>query len=293
MTMLNLFALTSNPERRVLRLALSQEVQNDLTDYLKNQEQDFNKAAEEEIDFDGKYKPDESECLVISNFDDLDNLDQAVSNPLSVPEIRPDPDEFETIKALFTVYVDDADRNVVLLQNFDKRKIISTRGLSIFHSANVYKKVDGVGVTIDSKLSAIIVGSNLKFFSFHMTRQIFDLSAYYIEATDSDIQEFSEVPAVRVQNMSHLVSISDKWIRRKLALVKQSGILETVPVGVIRAAATEFSIELSVSNEGGYEAIVLPQNKAELKKVLRFLDEDYYRSPLSDRSFVSNSKRPT
>lgn len=292
MTLFNLFALTSSPKRRIVRFALSQDVQTDLTAYLKAQEASFNKAAEEEIDFDGKYKPDEGECLVIKNFDDIDSLSHAVSNPLSVAEITPDPDEFEIIRALFTGYVSDKGSIVILLQNFDKRKIISARGLSIFHSSNVYKKVDGIGVTIDSKLSATIVDSSLKFFSFYTARQIFDLSAYYMEATDNDIQEFSTIPAVRVESIDHLISISDSWIRRKLALVKQSGILEAVPVSVIRAAATEFGIDLSINGDGENEAIVLPGNKAELKKVLRFLDEDYYKSPLSAKSYVSNSKRP-
>ncbi|AIQ92411.1 protein of unassigned function [Methylobacterium oryzae CBMB20] len=34
---------------------------------------------------------------------------------------------------------------------------------------------------------AAIIGSSLKFFSFHLLRQIFDLSAYYVEATTTDL----------------------------------------------------------------------------------------------------------
>ncbi|MFN2812460.1 DUF4868 domain-containing protein, partial [Escherichia coli] len=67
----------------------------------------------------------------------------------------------------------------ILLQNFDRRKVISTNGLSIFHSTNVYKKIEGIGLTVDHKLSAILEGGKLKFFSFHAARQIFDLSEYY------------------------------------------------------------------------------------------------------------------
>ena len=36
----------------------------------------------------------------------------------------------------------------------------------------------------------------------------------------------------------------------------------------------------------------MPAGKADLKKILRFLDEDYYQSTLQSRNFVTNSKRP-
>jgi len=50
-----------------------------------------------------------------------------------------------------------------LLQNFDRRKIISTNGLSIFHANNVYKKIEGIGLTVDHKLTATLEDGKLKF----------------------------------------------------------------------------------------------------------------------------------
>lgn len=292
MTLFNLFALTSDPELKILRFPLSQQVQQELTDYLKEQEANFNNSAQEEIAFDGKYKPDDGECLVIENYDDIDDLQEAVANPLSIPEISPDPTEFAMIKALFSGYKHSDGATVILLQNFERRKILSTKGISIFHSGNVYKKVDGIGVTVDAKLSAIIKGATLRFFSFHVARQIFDLTEYYKEATDADINEFAAIPVLRVPAVQQLIEMSDSWVRRKLVLVTQSGILDAVPVSVIQAAAAEFSIKLVTAKEGNNDVIVPPGIKAELKKLLKFLDEDYYTSPLSARNYVSNSKRP-
>jgi hypothetical protein len=291
MTFFNLFALTNDPESRILRFALSQEVQEELTAYIKEQEASFNSYAQQEFIFDGKYKPDDGECLIINNYDDIDDLSQAIANPLSVPEINPDPATFASIKALFTGYTGADGNKSVLIQHFDRRKILSTRGLSIFHSANVYKKVDGIGITIDSKLSAIISGTTLKFFSFHVARQIFDLSQYYIEATDNDINEFAAIAAVQIPEIGRFIEVSDSWIRRKLALIKQSGILETVPISVIKAVAAEFNIELMTTKNGEDEIIILPEKRAEIKKILRLLDEDYYKSPLSSKNYITNSKR--
>ena len=55
------------------------------------------------------------------------------------------------------------------------------------------------------------------------------------------------------------------------------------------AAAAQLSVT-AVSRHFN-NRIVLPADKVELRKLLKFLDEDYYESPLSKTRFVSSSKR--
>jgi len=127
--------------------------------------------------------------------------------------------------------------------------------------------------------------------ALYMLRQIFDLSDYYREATDTDINDFAALPVIKVENINELIGISDSWIRRKFSLIQQSQILETVPMNDIKAVAIEFNIPLQIVIENGVELIVLPSNKSDLKTILRFLDEDYYKSPLSKTQYTTNSKR--
>ncbi|HGF5057775.1 TPA: hypothetical protein ACF31P_004475 [Vibrio parahaemolyticus] len=84
----NLFALTSDPAKRIVRFELSATVQDDLTTYIKNQENEF-ELSTEVIPFDGKYKPDSGEVLLIDGYDDIDNLSNAIVNPLSVEVVEP------------------------------------------------------------------------------------------------------------------------------------------------------------------------------------------------------------
>ena len=287
--MLNLFALVQDPFKRVQRFALDGKVQKELTEYLETQEAAFN-AVQAEYEFDGKYKPDSGELLVINEFDDINGLGAAIQDPMSVHEVDPTPAFFETITALFSGRVEDDGSVTVLLQNFDRRRVLSNKGLTIFHSANTFKKLEGVGLTIDWKLAAILSGTRLKFTSFHNARQIFDLSDHYIEATDADLSAFADMEVIQA-DIKVLVATADTWIRRKIALVQQSQILTKVPLPVIQAAAASFGIVISFSLEEGVSQLVLPEQKAELKTLLRFLDEDYYESPLSKTHFISNSKR--
>lgn len=290
----NLFAIVSSSGNinETARFKLSRQVQDELTTYLKSQEQQFNESIESEILFDGKYKPDQGEVLVIDHYDNADNLGQAIRNPLGIEDIEPSNQAFQAIKALFTGYIDETDgKVVVLVQNFDKRKIISTDGLSIFHSANTYRKIDGIGVTLDTKLSAILKDKTLRFHSFHALRQIFDVSAYYREATDQDISDFASQATIIVADLAELVKISDSWIRKKISLIQQSRILETVSIRNIKEVAKQFNIPLQTVTEQGNELIMLPTKKAELKTILRFLDEDYFTSPISKTRYITNSKR--
>lgn len=289
--LLNLFALTNDPAKRIVRFKLTEEVQRELSALIIEQSDTFDNSIEQSIEFDGKYKPDHGEALYIENYDDIDNLEATVRNPLGVEEVAPCNNFFTSIKALFTGYETDGNSIRVLIQYFDKRKIISTNGLSIFHSGDVYKKIEGIGISIDTKLSATYQDGILKFFSFHLLRQIFDLSEYYKEATDVDITNFTEMEMVKAENPTQLVAMADSWIRRKISLVQQSEILNNVPLNQMKAVALEFSIPFETILNEGVEMIKLPSEKAELKKLLRFLDEDYYRSPLSNTNFVTNSKR--
>ena len=287
---LNLFALTSNPSKRIVKFELSSEVQTELTTYLTSQETIFDQA-EEEIEFDGKYKPDDGEILYINDYDDIDNLSSVIENPLSAEVVDPTEEFFIEIKALFTGYTLNNGSVKILLQNFDRRRIISTNGLSIFHSSNVYKKIEGIGLTIDHKITATLESGKLRFFNFHNARQMFDLSEYYKVATDDDVTEFAALDLIKSENTEQLIEMSDSWVRRKISLIHQSGILQNVPINEMKAVATEFSIPFLTEMDGSREVIKLPDNKSDLKKLLRFLDEDYYKSPLSNTAFVTNSKR--
>lgn len=287
---LSLFALTSNPSSRIVKFELSAPVQIELTEYLKSQEESFDEVNEE-IEFDGKYKPEQDEILCINGYDDIDGLEDAIKSPLGVDPVNPNEDFFLEIKALFTGYETEVGTVKILLQNFDRRKIISTNGLSIFHANNVYKKIEGIGITVDYKLTATLEAGKLKFHSFHTTRQMFDLSEYYKVATDDDVMEFLQVDQIQSINSTNFLPLADSWVRRKISLIQQSGILQNVPIHEMRAAAMDFNIPFETIEEKGSEVISIPDNKSDLKKLLRFLDEDYYKSPLSKTNFVTNSKQ--
>jgi hypothetical protein len=287
----NLFALTNDPGARVLRVSVVQELQETITAMFKEQETKFLAGVEGDdfIKFDGKYRPEEKELLVIDDFDDLDKVADAILNPIGYDTFSVKDHGFDMLKGLFTGYVQDG-KTRVLLQVFDRRRIISPKGLSIIHDQDKFRKLDGVGLTLDNKLTAILDDKRLLFSNFHFARQVFDLTAYFKDATDGDVREFCRLEAAPEAKRQAIMNACDTWVRRKIALVRQSGVLDSTPAEQIVKVALNFGLAVVTEVVDGKSVVSFPESRAELKRLLRFLDEDYYQSPLTENMFISNSK---
>jgi hypothetical protein len=143
---------------------------------------------------------------------------------------------------------------------------------------------------LDHQLAAMLEGGKLYFHSFSMARRVLELGDYFREATNDDLEQFTTQPCAAFEDREAFVAKADMWIRRKVALISADGILEMEP-RVIRRAAKKLNVTVQLTKKDGQDAIVFPAAKKELKELLRFLDEDLYKGPITDRMLVSNSKR--
>lgn len=288
----SLFALTNIPGMRVLRMPLTPEVQSSVTELFKAQEYEFYQGIEEEIRFDGMYRPQENELLHINNFDDVDGIKAAILRPQGVQEFEQKHGALESIKAIFSGYLKNGNIHV-LIQGFDRRRIINANGFALVQNDNMFGRFEGGGLALDNKLTAIIEDDNLKFSSFHYLRQIFDMSAYCREATDQDLRVFVQHPALQFADPQQFIDSADSWVRRKVVLIQQSGILDFCPADKIASTAKycDLNIQLSGTGMAGQERIVFPLDRQETKQILRFLDEDYYLSPQSTAKYTAKARR--
>ena len=287
---LNLFALTSVPGMRVLRMPLAVDVHAGVSELFRSQELEFMQGIEEEIKFDGMYRPEESELLYVNNFDDVDGIKSAILRPQVCQEFALKNGALESIKALFTGYLKNGVIRV-LIQGFDRRRIINSNGFSLMHSDNAFGRFEGGGITLDNKLTAMIEDDNLKFSSYHYLRQIFDMSAYCKEASDQDLMVFVQNPALQFMDPQMFIDGSDAWVRRKVVLIQQSGILDHCSASKIAATAKFCDLHLQLGGSPGMEKIVIPADRQELKQILRFLDEDYFQSPQSTVKYMAKARR--
>lgn len=285
---MNLFALTNVAGARIIRFPLTQDLQEEIKAIFSKQLETFLSGIDDVIPFDGRYSPEPGELLVINNFADIDGLAEAAAAPLRVEQFDPNIHTLENVKALFTEHTDDAGGKRILIQLFENRRLIAAKGLALFYSGNTFRKMSDAGLTMDTKLLAVLEGGSIKFQSFHFLGRVFELSEYFNEATSEETKAFASHDKLSVANLDEFVSLASAPVRKKIALIQQSGILDNFTIEQIVAAAQSFNVVVNTSADG---KIVLPTNGTELRRLLRFLDEDYYRSSLSQTHYISNSKR--
>lgn len=284
---MNLFALTNIPGSRVVRFPLTQELQEEIHATFEEQHATFAAGIEEVVPFDGRYMPEEGELLSIADFDDVDGLQDAVANPLGIEPFDPQVHSLDAVKALFTGTQANGTTRV-LIQLFESRRLISNKGIAIFFSGDTFRRMSDAGLTLDTKLLAVLENNTLKFQSFHFLRRVFEVGDYFNEATNEEVTAFATHEKLFTPDVNAFLQSASSLVRKKIALIRQSGVLDNFTSAQIVAAAQSFNLAIQTDAQG---RIILPSSKTELRRLLRFLDEDYYESPLSQTHYVSNSKR--
>jgi hypothetical protein len=177
---------------------------------------------------------------------------------------------------------------VVVFQRFRKEQYIARQGISLFHQQDSFVASEKFGFTIQENADCLYIGGELRFHSFYYARQIFDLSGYYREATDQDIEAFIQHEKVNIRQTEVFKTLSnDAWVRRKIALIRDSGFLDKHPAAKIRTKAKSFGLQVSITSN----RLDFPDDKKELKLLLKFLDEEIYRGVFSEAVLETNSKR--
>jgi hypothetical protein len=176
---------------------------------------------------------------------------------------------------------------VIAFQKFKKDQYIARMGINLFHSSNTFNQEKRFGICITDTVDCLIVNDQLRFTSYYFARQIFDLSDYYRQATDSDVDAFINNRIVNIENIPVFKSNADTWVRRKIALISDSGIFDKYTAKQIKEKAKGFKLNISTTKN----KLNLPNDKKELKNILRFLDEEIYKGVFSEEILQTNSKR--
>ncbi|KEQ17565.1 Kiwa anti-phage protein KwaB-like domain-containing protein [Endozoicomonas numazuensis] len=288
----NYFALVKdgngNPE--VKRIRVNQTLQNEIARVFASQKTSFESGIDTEIDFNGDWKPDQNEVLVIDGLAESALMVNAINaNASSFSDLNISNFSSEPIKAIFTGTINNGNTSV-LVQKFSSRQALSLNELPIIkmQTGNTFVKSTDEIFTLDNKLVATIENNTTKFKSFHNARMVFDLSAQYVEATDEDLEDITQHASIEVADADVFIQEADTQVRKMVHTISSTGVLENYTVTEISNAASNFpSVTLNVSNG----KIVIPTEKRELKEVLHFLLEDIYKGPLTGSDYLTNSKR--
>ena len=284
----HLFAILHG-KQEVKRLPLHQNLQAPIRALFQGQEAAFRSDDAEELDFDPSLRPDEDQIIRIPNFSVPDAVRSALENPLSVDVLSFSSASAERVVGLFVGQLKPKVK--VLFQTFNRRQVLTTGGFSVVLRGDTFQRLEEPGLILDGRLSAVIAGSDLFIRNYAQAARVLDLTEYYREATDNEITEFVGDERLHCDDPDVLKTVADTWVRRKVAILAKSGVLAKLSPKKAKTIGAEFGVVVGIKRIGGKDRIVLPEDRLALKELLRFLDEDYYKSPLSDAKYVSHSKR--
>jgi len=165
---------------------------------------------------------------------------------------------------------------------------------AMFLSKDTFKRLEDPGLIIGTACHAIYENSCLRFKSMWWTKQIFDISDFYREATDADVEHFSAIPSILIADVDALKKKTGQWARTRIAFIVDSGILTKFTPQQLAAQAEIFDVPLKIEidpRDPGVEKLRIPQDTKGLRAVLKFLEEEFYIGVITGLPYEANSKR--
>lgn len=249
-------------------------------------------TGKQPVIFTGSYSPLEDEILCIQNFVLSDDLKDAFRNPVIIEPFIPNKTDMQDIKAICIGYCENTGNDEKFIAGFQKLRkdqYITINKIRLLYDGKTFNQDQRAGIAISDYIDCFYDGANLIFNSYYYARQVFDLSEYYRTASNVDIDNFIGADIMDFGDAGEAFKTSaNSWIRRKIALINDSGVLTRYEATDIkRLAKKQSNIDVTVQNE----KIIFPKDTNEIKILLSFLDEEAYQGPFSKETFLSNSKR--
>jgi len=284
---MTLLAYCKNAQGNVVkRIPMTNPVQNGLEAVFLNQETAFRDGRPNEVAFDGDWNPDEDELLTLDVSPEVTAvINVATGNALALPVIDIAHFEAENIRALFTVAGNDGAQRL-LVQRFTAMQLLN-RKRALLLQGNNFRELSEPAFSIGTSLSCIIENGLIKFDSYHNLRAIFDLTEFYQEATDADIDTIAAHAAINIRDLVAFKDEATQTLRKLVHKVMNSGVLDQHTPQDIQTKAAATGLVLALDNG----VLQVPDDKTLAREFFRFLDDSLYEAALSGQRYVTNSKR--
>jgi len=285
----NFYVLCGEPlTPKLLKVPLERDLQQELTVHLDSLRSLFRDSKSECVPYDPGYRPEPGELFKVPEFR-LPAALKALS--VSAPTLRAVDDatlESERVRAL--VGAGTGPRNsepLLVFQAIDARQVLRREGFAFLLSDRVFRRNDRAGLVVRDALDAVFEDGALYFASEYVARRFLDLSGLFEEATKPELLRFFSQEAFFVEDPSRLESLCDQWARRKIKMLQIDRALERLNLTELLEHAESFQVKLTLRDN----RLVIPRQKKDFKLLLRFLDEDFLESALSQSRYLANSKR--
>lgn len=244
----------------------------------------------EELDFTLGYKLEGKQLFRLCSRELSDWL--ANQNVDTMPELNSgnEGELIDLTQGIVAFARDDNNEDILLFQNFTSSQIIRSHRL-LFIQEDRYDELRRPAITLAGKLSAVYLPKEEKllFRSFRNVNTFLPLSDIYYEASEEDIMDILSHTLFECSDKNTLINNSTQWMRKRFAMLKDSGTLDDYSVARIERRARRYNVGIQVVND----KIIFPTDNAKAKRLLQLLNEEIFQGALTDEIYETNSKRKT
>lgn len=256
-------------------------------------------------DFEVNYKLEDDEIFQIKSIQLPDSIKEAIREPIGVDSFKkikkkPDGEEhdngdkdnmgFPSIKAIFVgerIQIDGVEHFQIGFQRYRKEQNMALLPFRFFFTKETFIIEKNFGIGITDQLDCFYTVNDLQFISYYFAKQIFNLKEYYRSATDTDVKTFTDNKSLIFADADSFVNMANTYVRRKIARINDSKVLEDYEIKDIKELADKSKINIEIQDN----RILIPADKDRALEVLAFLDEEAYLGPFSEDVLIANSKR--
>lgn len=281
---MNLFAiLETDITTEIKRIPLSAGVNGEVTNYFTNLIVNYF-YEKEVVPFDGNYKVEEDELFTIEGYELSEEIIDSGTNGMAYETL--DLNDEGKIKAIYYVFDNNGNKEFYF-QHFDTRKLIAFRGIPLYFNRDTYSKIRDKGLLIHGGLTCVHKEGSLFFESYYKSRMVLPLQDYYIEATNDEVENFANSNLLNFDDQIGFEENVSSTLRKKIKAIRERGVLDNITLDEVQRQAELVNIEFEIENN----QIKVPSDKQYIKRLIKFLDEDYFKTPLTNRVCVASSKR--
>jgi hypothetical protein len=271
----NLFALLQMGEVHIVQM--TQAVNADIgRDFVESGETLL--EGKELILFDGNYAIDEDQLLYV-RMDLPEPIKEAVKDAIGLPPLDLKEDK---IRALFWY-----QNKKYYFQNFDKRKVLSNKRILVYNR-QTFDRLREDAFIVDDTVNAVYQNGQFIFASYANANRILDLTEFYVEATNDDLEKFAGHRIIAIEDQAWWLENANTVIRKQVTLIEKSNILKSADGKKIKKSAKGF-VDIELDDK---LRVVFPRDKKVCRDILQFLNEQYYVGLITGKHFRTNSKRP-
>lgn len=240
--------------------------------------------------FDDGYRLADNEIFEIRNFKMPPDLLNALRFPQEHEEFNAESHGVGGIKAIIAASVRGSDITAIFKTIGKAKKIEPAKNLMVVCGRKTYEKMSRPAIMIDDRVTAVYSDGTLLFKSPSTVKQVLSLKEYMKEANDLEMVTFLE--ARFETDPEKILGVADTWMRKRFAALMQSTLFDERTAVDIYETAKSFSTEIPMELSKDRNKLVLPEAKGDIRVILKFLNEEYYKGVLTGKDYQTHSKRP-